>query len=43
VVLNCIHGDSVEAVHVQSRAALTVTATVPPSAVTVVGWPVTLV
>jgi hypothetical protein len=43
VALSCIQGDSLEAVHVQSRAAETVNATLPPSALTVLGCPVTAV
>jgi hypothetical protein len=43
VALNCIQGDSLDAVHAQSRAAVIDTATVPPFAVTVVGCAVTLV
>jgi hypothetical protein len=43
VALSCIQGASLVAVHVQSRAADTVTATLPPSAGTFVGWPLAVV
>jgi hypothetical protein len=41
VALSCIQGDSLDAFHVQSRAAVIATATVPPAATTFVGCAVT--
>jgi hypothetical protein len=43
VALSCIQGDSEEALHAQSRAAVTDTVTDPPSALTLVGCAETLV
>jgi hypothetical protein len=43
VALSCIQGDSLDAVHVQSRAAVTLTGTAPPSALTLVDCAETLV